>query len=226
MTINFLNEIVKPYGFDNDYENGFEILIPRHHARLEEKKCRYTLDELYNKNIDDSEVYRFFIRPQIGSCFDMHGHEIVYVLPKTRHAIRIYLHPGKGYNIDNSRHREFIRSTDEIDRQIIRSFAEVEQYELRYIASKKNANTTQSSYLDEIDFIREKAYKFTLNDCKARTKEGRMLYNDKEMLRTFIRSNNFNKSNPDIKLANLNSDSLPLGFVESFVSPFKELQLI
>ena len=42
MTINFLNEIVKPYGFDNDYENGFEILIPRHHARLEEKMYRYT----------------------------------------------------------------------------------------------------------------------------------------------------------------------------------------
>lgn len=247
--IHFLNEYFGLRSEDLNYvnESGFSIYIPRLEARLErESKSKWKdLEEFYSHdNLDPEEVYEFFIRPQYGTYRNRNGHIFWLVLPKSRKAVAIFLYPDKGYIFDKANHTELIREYDKTDLNIIRSFIEIYQDYFRSICALQTSSNLYGPYTKSplnIVFknLANYAFHFTINEAKARTKEGRIEFGDIQFYKDIYYKNKYlgqrwNSNDLITDTDKINKANTPIGFKESINSaisfkdynPFKELALI
>lgn len=239
-----INESTK-LGFDNDIDLGFNIYIPRLEARGEkEYRSHWSLcNDMYNdKSLTPNDVYSFFVRPQYGTSENRCGHIFFLVLPKSQKALAIYLYPDKGYIFDKTLHTEFINEYDTLDRNIIRSFVEKYQDNFRKLCSLQIVSNitpySKNELSSMLDKFRVTAFFFTKEKCKARTKEGRIIFGDIEYYKRIYYMNTrcnirWNSNDLITDTDKINKANTPIGFKEgnstiSFkdYNPFKELALI
>lgn len=234
MNIHFLNEYFGLRSEDLNYvnnESGFSIYIPRLEARLErESKSKWkNLEEFYSDdnlhNLNSEEVYEFFIRPQYGTYKNRNGHIFWLVLPKSRKAVAIFLYPDKGYVFDKTNHTELIREYDKMDLNIIRSFVEIYQNTFRSICALQTSSNLYGPYTKSplnIVFknLADYAFRFTINEAKARTKEGRIEFGDIQFYKDIYYKNKYlgqrwNSNDLITDTDKINKANTPIGFKEN-----------